>query len=129
MLRKIFALLSVAVLISCAPAIPAENVTPIQLSSSDRERVELAVKARLVDPESAIFGPSAAFSYTRAGVSYRGVCGYVKGRNRMGGYVDFQPYIAYYENERWWSTGPGEYYAMICRNDFGIVTPVPPTSF
>ena len=130
-MKRILALIAVLALTACVPVAeaPIENVTQIQLSSSDQRRVQNAVKANLLDPESARFGPQVAFSYTSEGTSYRGVCGYVNARNRSGGFVGDTPYITIYDGQGWIASGPSEFYDRVCQTRYGVTPPRGPVRF
>jgi hypothetical protein len=130
-MKKIIAAALACSLAACVPTTQptAENVTTIQLSSSDWQRVQNAVKANLIDSESARFGPRTAFSYTENGIRYRGVCGYVNARNRMGGYVGDKGYIAIASDAGWMASGPGDYYHVVCQQRYGITPPQGPVLF
>jgi len=74
-LAKMVAAGSLIALTGCmepvASVSPPQNVTPISLSSSDWQRVQQAVQARLTDPESARFGPRVAVRFTADGEDFR----------------------------------------------------------
>ena len=133
MISKILAAGSLIALAGCmeptATLSPPTNVTQISLSSSDWQRVQKAVQARLVDPESARFGPRVAVSARERGKDVKVVCGYVNARNRMGGYVGDQSYIAIFEDGGWGATAPSKFGAEVCRRSYGVEPPNPATRF
>jgi hypothetical protein len=82
---------------ACAgPSVPGMTGTtpkvlpPVALDNRQRAAIEDAVRGRLKDPQSAIFG------HMNAGRSASGlvfVCGWVNARNSFGGYVGSAPFM------------------------------------
>jgi hypothetical protein len=109
-----------------------ENITKIQLSSSDYSRVQKAVMADAIDPESGRFGPFVAFRVQAEGFPERAACGWVNARNSFGGYVGWQSYVAVYQNGGWSATTQGPFDNIggaECRRKFGMSPPDRPQVF
>jgi len=128
MFKKTLALLVVVTLAGCVePAVESrpENVTFIQLSSSEYAAVQRAVRSTLIDPESARFGPYRAARVRKSdGSTETIVCGYVNSRNRMGGYAGNTPYIADQVGSGVWVTGgPARLYDEVCQRMYGFRPP------
>lgn len=118
--------LFVAGCVEPTPPVKPENITTIQLSASDESRVQQAVMARAIDPESGQFSPYLAFSVQGDVSTERAVCGWVNARNRLGGYVGWQSYVAVYENGAWSATTQGPWDkrgGAECRLRFGVSPP------
>ena len=119
-------ILFVAGCVEPTPQVRPENITTIQLSSSDYARVQQAVMARAIDPESGRFGPYVAFRVQAEGGPERAVCGWVNARNRLGGYGGWQSYVAVYESGGWSATTQGPWDdrgGAECRRRFGVSPP------
>lgn len=84
---------------ACAPveSVPAQPPgTPVKLSSQDVKTVEAGVRAVMIDPDSARFGTMVAVEDSTGKIT---VCGYVNGRNRLGGYTGNKPFMGNFINE------------------------------
>lgn len=64
---------------------PVYRSEPVTLTSAQVAAIESGVKAKLKDPNSAMFGRMAGALNPDDGLIY--VCGYVNSRNSFGGYV------------------------------------------
>lgn len=78
------------VLTGCAAPIAREVSRPVELTPELSAKVQDGVRHAMKDPESARFGTMRAASNSKGDVS---VCGYVNGRNSLGGYTGDQPFV------------------------------------
>jgi hypothetical protein len=89
---------TVATLAGCAAVPPPPPSVPVELTGSQIERVETAVRGALKDPDSARFG------VLRGAGEPKGkglvVCGLVNAKNSFGGYVGSRPFYVITSRER-----------------------------
>lgn len=71
-----------------APQAPPQH-SAISLSPQQTSLVQAGVRADLAEPAAATFGPIYAGQYDANTI---GVCGFVNGRNRMGGMSGLMPF-------------------------------------
>lgn len=82
------ALLLAGCITSEAPQAPPQHVA-IPLSPQQMNLVQAGVRANLAEPAAATFGPIYAGQHDANTI---GVCGFVNGRNRMGGMSGLLPF-------------------------------------
>jgi len=75
----------------------ADGRTYHQLTSQQRSAVEDSLRRSLIDPTSAIFGEFRAIVDDARLVV---VCGYVNGKNNLGGYVGAKPFRGLFSGDR-----------------------------
>jgi hypothetical protein len=71
----------------------------VTLTLEQQKAMEVAVRNRLIDPESARFGDFIAGYNPDLPDTSLGVCGWVNGRNVYGGYTGEQPFIGFFTPE------------------------------
>lgn len=83
-MRLAVAILSVVI---GAGAAVAQQTGPYMLTPADVELVQQSVRAKMLDPQSAMFGPMKAAYRATSKVGAVMVCGVVNGKNTFGGYA------------------------------------------
>ena len=127
-MKKILLTILVLFVASCGSEMPppseASVISTVRLPESEIVNVHHAVRARLLDPINAKFGPHVAMSVTDQNESYKVVCGYVDFRGTYG-YLGYRLYIASDQTGAWLSSIPTGYTANQCIKNYGFAPPPP----
>lgn len=90
-----YAMFAVALIASPALA----DMKPVTLTKPEIAEVEAVVTYTLIDPDSAKFREINSVVVTKSnGTTIQRVCGYVNGKNQMGGYAGFEMFGGLLEN-------------------------------
>jgi hypothetical protein len=77
-------------MVLCASAVQAASFTPYNLSAHQIELIERHIAGAMPDPESAKFRGLEARRSDKGEII---VCGFFNGKNQLGGYAGFVPFI------------------------------------